>query len=413
MVTFKAVVLEHQQREDGSYNVKIRVTHQRKSKYISTTFTAYKTDLTRSLKIKEHSSLMFKCNDEIRKMNECLSSLGYVRLAEMNVAQVVEYINKSKSPFKMDFFEFAEEYISKLSEGNRKVYKRALNMFVRFLGEEKCDINSITKAMVNELMDYIATEPKMVKKREGWVQSTIPKNAASSQRDCISHLKTIFNAAKMKYNDEDLEIISIPRNPFDNIKFAPVQRKGPECLSIEDMQTLISYNEPLPEGHRLYLDIFILSFAFRGMNIADMYELKKPSDSFTYYRKKTRKRRLDKAETRVLVPAFLDKYIERLSGGGYLIKKEFKKDDPYFFSSYCSMVVKNVIKRIIGKEYTMYAARDTFATLARNHCKVDTAIVDESLVHASKFKLIDAYVQKDWDVLHDVQLQVLALFDWE
>lgn len=36
MPTFKALILPHQKREDGSYNVKIRVTQNRQVKYIKT-----------------------------------------------------------------------------------------------------------------------------------------------------------------------------------------------------------------------------------------------------------------------------------------------------------------------------------------------------------------------------------------
>lgn len=413
MVTFKAVVLPHQQKEDGSYNVKIRVTHQRKSKYLPTTLVARKTDLTKSLKIKEYSSLRFKCNEEIKRLTDCISNIGYYNLSVMDVAQVVEYIKAYNAPFELDFFQFADSYISKLSEGNRKTYIREVNVLERFLGERRCPINSITKTTVRDLLDFISNEPKTLRNRYGFSVSSTPKKALSSQQTCIMRLKTIFNAAREKYNDEDLGVILIPRRPFDGIKFSPVIRKGPASLTLEEMQSLISYNGELTKVQRMYLDLFILSFAFRGMNIADMYELKKPSESFVYYRKKTRQRRLDKAETRVLVPSYLNKYIERVSDGGYLIRRDFAKGNPYNFSTYCAKNMKNITKKIIGKECTMYAARDTFATSARNVCKFDAALVDESLVHTSKYKLIDAYVEKDWSVLHEVQTKVLSLFSWE
>lgn len=52
MVTFKAVVHSHQRRQDGSYNVKIRITQHRRSIYIPTSVTVRPADLTRSLNIK-------------------------------------------------------------------------------------------------------------------------------------------------------------------------------------------------------------------------------------------------------------------------------------------------------------------------------------------------------------------------
>ena len=52
MATFKAEVYAHQKRADGTWNIKIRVTHKKKKKYLSTPYYVYKEDLTITLKIK-------------------------------------------------------------------------------------------------------------------------------------------------------------------------------------------------------------------------------------------------------------------------------------------------------------------------------------------------------------------------
>lgn len=52
MPTFKPVVSAHQKRSDGSYNIKIRITHKRVSRWIPTNLNAYAYDLTRSLNLK-------------------------------------------------------------------------------------------------------------------------------------------------------------------------------------------------------------------------------------------------------------------------------------------------------------------------------------------------------------------------
>lgn len=48
MATFKAEVYAHQKRADGTYNIKIRVIHQKRKKYILTTYYVTKDDLTRT-----------------------------------------------------------------------------------------------------------------------------------------------------------------------------------------------------------------------------------------------------------------------------------------------------------------------------------------------------------------------------
>ena len=49
MATFKAEVYAHQKREDGTYNIKIRVTQNKRKKYLATVWYVSKEDLTRSL----------------------------------------------------------------------------------------------------------------------------------------------------------------------------------------------------------------------------------------------------------------------------------------------------------------------------------------------------------------------------
>ena len=50
MATFKAEVYAHQKKADGTYNIKIRVTHKQRKKYLATPWYVGKEDLTRSLK---------------------------------------------------------------------------------------------------------------------------------------------------------------------------------------------------------------------------------------------------------------------------------------------------------------------------------------------------------------------------
>ena len=47
MATFKVVILPHHKKEDGTFNVKIRVTHDRKSRYIKTPYYIGGADISR------------------------------------------------------------------------------------------------------------------------------------------------------------------------------------------------------------------------------------------------------------------------------------------------------------------------------------------------------------------------------
>lgn len=51
--TFRIEVCSSRKRQDGTYNVKIRVTHNRKIKRIATSIYVKKEDMTRGMKIKK------------------------------------------------------------------------------------------------------------------------------------------------------------------------------------------------------------------------------------------------------------------------------------------------------------------------------------------------------------------------
>jgi hypothetical protein len=55
MLTVKAIVLKHHQKSDGSFNVKIRVTHNRVSRYIDTVHFVVGKQLNKKNEIKDNS----------------------------------------------------------------------------------------------------------------------------------------------------------------------------------------------------------------------------------------------------------------------------------------------------------------------------------------------------------------------
>ena len=417
MVTFKAVVLAHQKHSDDSYNVKIRVTHKRKSKYLSTNLTAYKTDLTRNLEIRKNSSLMFQCVRVIQSFSEAVSDLGYGTLDEMDVNDVCSYIDKKQrlgKDFSLDFFTFADEWLVGKAGSTRDAYVTCLNRFERFLGKRECDINDITADMVRKFITWFQKTPKQYYKKGEVKDSKIMKRGESSARDTIRRLATIHNAAKAVYNDEDEGIILVPRSPFNKVKFGMVTHNSQEALSVEDMQKLIDASLARSTQQNT-LDVFILSFVLMGMNTADLFYAKMPKKGvLRYNRKKTSSRRVDGAEMRVKIPDCVKDRVARLSDGEDLIGKSVKGTNQASFSSSMSHKMSSVSKAVTGKTFSMYSARHTFATLARNECGVDKATVDECLNHiTTDMKLADVYIRRDWERLWEVQKKVVDLFRWE
>ena len=152
-----------------------------------------------------------------------------------------------------------------------------------------------------------------------------------------------------------------------------------------------------------------------GINLADMSEIQAPVDGIlTSERRKVRERRLDRALIKVKVDDRLLPYIERTldaSGVTWLNVRSFAKTD-----AIPSWKVNNYLtawaERSGFKRFTFKAARHSFASIARNVCKIDAKTVDECLDHAGNMKLADVYIKKDFSLLWEANKTVLDLFNW-
>ena len=423
MPTFKPVVSAHQKRSDGSYNIKIRITHKRVSRWIPTNLNAYAYDLTRSLNLK-NKDLEWKCNDLIRQMRAALADVPTFVLEEQDIDWVVQRIKDKMSgkTFNLDFFVFAEEYITATKiPATQSNYRTALNSFKEYLGKESIDINDITHAMVLGFKEWVDTTPKRSRvgkeRREAKDDTTakrpkLPGGGNSSIQ--IMKLAHIYNKAKDKYNDEDEDLYLIPRNPFKNVPLSfPPAQTGQKALGQELMQHIISADAT--GSDRVALDTFILSFAMMGMNLCDLYASAPPKDGvLRYNRSKTRNRRADHAEMEVIVPEEVAAICSRLcSADGQYWLSDLHKRCPS--AENVTAYINKLLKHWADKEglppFTFYAARKTWATLARK-AGVEKATIDECLVHIGDLKMADIYIEKDYTIMNDANRIVMALFDW-
>jgi len=63
-------------------------------------------------------------------------------------------------------------------------------------------------------------------------------------------------------------------------------------------------------------------------------------------------------------------------------------------------------------ELTFYWARHTFATLARNKCRLSMNDVALALNHVdSNHKTTDIYIDRDWTIVDEVQERVVGLLN--
>lgn len=410
MPTFKAEVYAHQKRADGTYNIKIRVTHKQRKKYLSTPWYVGKEDLTRTLKLKNHKYIDM-VEDVLRRYRSICNNVGE-GLDDMNVEQIVELVthdNKEKA-FDLDMIAYTEAYIAKLEKeghtGNAKAYKIAINSLKRFAGREIVSIKEITVQFLNDWKDWIAKQPPRKNCKKG----------DRAQGLYLAQLRAMYNRAKKEFNDEEAGIIRIPFSPFNKVEIPKPSLSRKRALSVAQIRELAAmpYTTILQSGVNRFnfaKDVFLLSFFLVGMNAADLYTATDYIDGrITYQRQKTRNRRADRAEISIKIEpeakALFDKYRDPTGKRVFNFYRLYSSIDT--FTAALNKGLKAIGKKLNIDDLEFYAARHSWATIANNDAGIDKYTVHSALNHVDEnMKVTDIYIRKSYEKIDRANRTVL------
>ena len=324
-----------------------------------------------------------------------------------------------RQDFELDFFQFAEQCLRHKSPMTRRVYESSLNAFERYLGRRSLPINDITRPMLRGFIESVDAAPKMhFDRRQGTV---VPGNKAKARGGAsarhIRLLAMVFEQARSRYNDEDRLPLAIPADPFRGLRLKPPVPRGQSSLGVPMMQRIILARSP-DRGVQLSLDLFVLSFALMGANLADLAETPCVSGEWWIYkRKKTRLRRADDALMRVRIPTCIRPVLRRLGadqdGSRWLSALHEWESDPERLTAKVNRALTRWARSQGAERFTFYAARHSWATIARSRlCHIEKATIDECLCHSGELRMTDIYAEKDWDLLAEANETVLGLFTW-
>jgi len=414
MTTFKAEVYAHQKRSDNTYNIKIRITHNRRKKYLPTPFYICKDDLTRTLKIK-NQFYIDECEKIIRKYREVINKLGE-RSGTMSVEQIVKAIKEKNYDEKidLDIIKYGRAIAAKMKEtghrGNALAYINVLNNLCKFVGREKISVQEITVKFLEDWIQYLTDMPAQSKRTRGnRAQSLYP-----------STLRAIINRAKAEYNDEELGIIRIPLSPFKKVKLPQINISRKRAIEIGQIEQIIKlpYEKEINHGFNrfnLAKDVFIISFGLIGINTVDIFNCTEYKNGrITYQRTKTKNRRKDKAEISIKVEPEIKKLIEKYKDpDGKRVFCFYKK---YISASTFNYAINKGLKKIGNllniEDLEFYAARHSWATIAANNLDIDKYTIHQALNHVDdKMKVTDIYIKKSWTQIDIANRKVLNLFE--
>lgn len=418
MATFKTEI--QNKRSDGTYNVRIRVIHNRNIRRISTNLYVTADDLTRTLKIK-NQAILDRCESLLKKCRDYCNTFGF-EITGMDIDDLVDGLKKhlkGGDVFHLDFIDYTKQKAAQMTPSTGTYYLIMLNALRRFIKRDTLDISEINTVFLQNFEKFIETEPSQQGNNRKVDKKDIKPKRGRAVSAYLACIRAIHNKAKAEFNDEDRGLIRIPYSPFKKFKIKPQPKTRKRGFTPDVIQAIIdlSYEDGAASRRNLAKDCFILSFALIGMNSADMYYAEPVKrKTLIYNRRKTASRRDDNAEMRVRIDSCLARLMEKYADpqGKRLFNFYLRYASPFTFNKALNTGLKQIgeILGIEGLEF--YAARHSWATIARSsEVGIDKATVHEALNHIdSGMKITDIYIDRDWSVIWSANKKVLALFDW-
>ncbi len=401
MITLKMVIRPDRIKQDGTYNVNLRISYQRRTTYILTPHFVVKQQINKKFEIID-KFLLLQIDDDLIKARKEVSN-SFPKLYNKSITEIAEYLQNylyTKKEEYINFFDFANDHVESMiqnSQSSATNYGISIRKVQLFIGHNRLNINEIT---VNFLTEF-----------DAWLKNT--GVGIRGRALYLSNLRAIHNAAKKKFNDEDSGIIRIPRNPFKFFSLPKEPATEKRALTLEQLKAFIAY-EPTREPVMMAKVAYLLSFYFVGMNSKDMYYLPTvTSNRISYQRAKTKKQRahIDGAfisikiepEARTLMDLYKD------PAGKMAFNFCYRYSTASGFNSSVNQFLKEIGNEIGVQDLEFYSARHTWATLFVNKCGGSESDAAFCLNHVSPFKVTSTYIEKDFTRIDVANRRVIDL----
>ena len=405
MLTIKAEIKKSELKVDGTYNVKIRFTLDRKVKRLSTNLFITSKDLTKSLKFKEDTSIKRAIDRLVLYYREQCFKLQLDQ-NHYSLDEIIEFLNgEQEKQQTIDFIKFSREWIASATIKGAPNYTTAINALVRFVGKEELDINLITLEFLEQFKAFLIGERDARTKKLMQQGKRVTSNRTLSLY--LVSIKKLFSEAKRKFNKKDKNLILIPNSPFEDFKIPKQEATRKRAISVDIIKKLwkLPYKD-MKKGYKstcrynLAKDCFILSFCLMGINSADLYNATEMrGNTIIYNRTKTKARRLDGAKMMVDIPKIVQPLIDKYkdSTGKRLFNFYQYYGDEKTFNKAINSGLKEIGSILEVDDLEYYAARHSWATIALNKVGIDKYIVHAALNHIDdSMKVTDIYIERDF-----------------
>lgn len=371
-------------RQDNTRIILFSLSHKGKRKRLSSNIIVTDNDLTKENKLK---SGRVKRAVEI-KLSFLRSKLYNVESCTLLDNYDIEWlysqiVDKQET---LDFFDYAEQWITNSTNKGKYNYAVMLNSVKRFYSKDELPFSKITYKFLTEYKEYLSNHPR----------------AQSLYLGCIRHL---FNEAIKEYNTDNKKVIL--NNPFQAFSIPKDIPKTKDRVVSED--TLVRLFQFQGIGRAaLARDCYILSFCLIGMNSVDLYLCSSYNNGIlSYNRAKTMDRRIDKAYIEITVPDIVKPLFKKYKGETRVFDFYKRYSNASSFNKNINIGLHTIADTLNIPKFDFYSARHTWASIARNKLGIDKYTIHEALNHVSDLDITDIYIQKDYTNINKANAMVM------
>ena len=414
MATFKICIIKDKEKSDHTWNVKIRIIHNRHIFYIGTKDYITFKSLDKNKAILEDSSIYARHLRTIASYRRILDDLGDV-VDTYTVAQIANILKRNTQE-EIDFFKFMDTVIKSIhKQGRTKTagsYQSTKNNLMGFTGMTVLPISFLTSKFMKDFDVWLRRHKGLDRKDK---PAVLTMGDAGVNKN-MSNIRATFNLAKLEFNNYDIGDIQIKNDPFVVYKLpevgVPEESRSLEALDIKRIRDM----ELTLKRDILGRDVFMISLYLMGMNCIDLYKcLPPPGGRINYNRTKTKDRMKNKAVMSVLIEPELKPLLEKYKGEKYAFDFSKRYANPESFVKNVDKGLKNIGKELnleIPGNLTSYYARHSWASIAANDCDIPTHVIGKSLSHSSEdLKITERYIKKSYKVIDEANRKVLDLLN--
>ena len=343
MATIKLVILQNHPLKDGSFKIRVAVSHKHKTSYITTRYKVEKANQFNAGQVVNTNNAHL-INKKLRQLlNDYEEKLYNIDNLDLYTCSQLRQLLLSSSMGKAaTFMSITNDYISDLKKDKRENYALLLERNARYFTEFcKGDIlmESITPTIIENYSRYLKHTRNL---------------SDSSVGMQLSRTRTIINRAIKR------QMVSYTAHPFLNIKIAAAPIKElditiPELKKIRDSQ---------PKEKKLIVarDAFMLSYYLGGVNLIDLlsYDFRNTT-RFEYIRTKSRNQKQGEKRISFTIQPEAEEIIRR-----YRNRNTGKIDFGYKYSyqNLSRYITRNIVllaKQLnIQSKVVYYSARKSF-----------------------------------------------------